>query len=253
MAPTPTGNGYWLVASDGGIFAFGDATYHGSTGATRLNQPVVGMAPTPTGNGYWLVASDGGIFAFGDATYHGSGAAPGRHQRMVGMAATPTGNGYWLVASGECAFSGSTADRTSRPDSNVLQQTDIRAGGHECFDRVVLTFDVEAGPPDGTASYEIGYRSPPFTGPSGTPVPVAGGAHIEVVLFGARAHDGSTGQPTYTGPKEIRPNLPAVRELELVEDFEATLVWVIGVDQRRPFNVFQLDGPDRLVIDVGHR
>jgi hypothetical protein len=43
----------------------------------------------------------------------------------------------------------------------VLQQTDIRAGGHECFDRVVLTFDVEAGPPDGTASYEIGYRSPP--------------------------------------------------------------------------------------------
>jgi hypothetical protein len=44
-----------------------------------------------------------------------------------------------------------------------------------------------------------------------------------------------------------------VRELELVEDFEATLVWVIGVDQRRPFNIFQLDSPDRLVIDVGHR
>ena len=33
MASTPTGNGYWLVASDGGIFAFGDAAFHGSTGA----------------------------------------------------------------------------------------------------------------------------------------------------------------------------------------------------------------------------
>ncbi|MGH2689260.1 MAG: hypothetical protein ACRDKW_10710, partial [Actinomycetota bacterium] len=44
MAPTPTGQGYWLVASDGGIFAFGDAPFLGSTGALRLNRPVVGMA-----------------------------------------------------------------------------------------------------------------------------------------------------------------------------------------------------------------
>ena len=44
MAATPSGHGYWLVASDGGIFAFGDAAFHGSMGATMLNQPVVGMA-----------------------------------------------------------------------------------------------------------------------------------------------------------------------------------------------------------------
>jgi hypothetical protein len=47
-SPYPGGvnlaSGYWLVASDGGIFAFGDAVFHGSTGATRLNQPIVGMA-----------------------------------------------------------------------------------------------------------------------------------------------------------------------------------------------------------------
>src|SRR5665647_2844217 len=48
MAPTSSGNGYWLVASDGGIFAFGDAGFHGSTGSLSLNRPVVGMAPTPT-------------------------------------------------------------------------------------------------------------------------------------------------------------------------------------------------------------
>ncbi|MDQ3384871.1 MAG: hypothetical protein M3503_02485 [Actinomycetota bacterium] len=252
LAATPTGNGYWLAASDGGIFAFGDARFHGSTGNTRLNQPIVGMAATPTGNGYWLVASDGGIFALGDAGFHGSGTAPDRYRRFVGMAATPTGNGYWLVTSGECVFSGSTAERALRPDSHVVQQTDIRAGAHECFDRVVLSFDVEAGAGNATTSYEITYRSPPFAGPSGIPEDVSGGAFIEVVLFGARAHD-LAGQRTYTGPDEIRPNLTAVRELQLVEDFEATLVWVVGVDRRLPFNVFQLDSPERLVIDVGHR
>ena len=65
MAATPAGHGYWLVASDGGVFSFGDAAFHGSTGGMRLNQPVVGMAAGPDGSGYWLVASDGGVFAFG--------------------------------------------------------------------------------------------------------------------------------------------------------------------------------------------
>ena len=70
--PTPDGKGYWLVASDGGIFAFGDAGFYGSTGRLPLNKPIVGIAATPDGNGYWLVASDGGIFAFGDAGFYGS-------------------------------------------------------------------------------------------------------------------------------------------------------------------------------------
>ena len=74
MAATPTGTGYWLVASDGGVFCFGDAHFHGSMGGVHLNQPIVGMAATPTGNGYWLVASDGGVFCFGDAQFRGSTA-----------------------------------------------------------------------------------------------------------------------------------------------------------------------------------
>jgi hypothetical protein len=44
MAATPDGGGYWLVASDGGIFPFGDATGWGSTGAMHLNAPMRGMA-----------------------------------------------------------------------------------------------------------------------------------------------------------------------------------------------------------------
>ena len=72
MAATPDGHGYWLVASDGGIFTFGDAHFYGSTGDIHLNKPIVGMAATPDGKGYWLVASDGGIFTFGDADFYGS-------------------------------------------------------------------------------------------------------------------------------------------------------------------------------------
>jgi hypothetical protein len=63
-----------MVAADGGIFAFGDAGFYGSTGNIVLNQPVVGMTPGVQGQGYWMVAADGGIFAFGDAPFYGSAA-----------------------------------------------------------------------------------------------------------------------------------------------------------------------------------
>jgi len=97
MAATPDGKGYWLVASDGGIFSFGDAQFYGSTGSFSLNEPVVGMAATPDGKGYWLVASDGGIFSFGDARFFGSEGGTQLVAPAVGMAATPNGDGYWLV------------------------------------------------------------------------------------------------------------------------------------------------------------
>ncbi|MEA2588642.1 MAG: endoglucanase, partial [Actinomycetota bacterium] len=87
--PTPTGRGYWLAASDGGIFNFGDAGFLGSTGAIHLNKPIVGMAPTPTGRGYWLAASDGGIFNFGDAGFLGSTGAIALNKPIVAMAPTP--------------------------------------------------------------------------------------------------------------------------------------------------------------------
>ena len=83
-------SGYWLVASDGGIFSYGDAGFHGSAGALALNRPIVGMAPTPDGAGYWLVASDGGIFSYGDAGFHGSAGALALNRPIVGMAATST-------------------------------------------------------------------------------------------------------------------------------------------------------------------
>ena len=79
----PSQQGYWLVASDGGIFSFGNAGFYGSIPGLglapagsglphSLNAPIIGMVPSADGNGYFMVASDGGVFTFGDAKFEGS-------------------------------------------------------------------------------------------------------------------------------------------------------------------------------------
>ena len=89
--------GYWLVAFDGGIFAY-NAPFYGSTGSIRLNKPVVGMAGDVTSGGYWLVASDGGIFAY-NAPFYGSTGSIRLNKPVVGMEANVSGTGYRFVAS----------------------------------------------------------------------------------------------------------------------------------------------------------
>jgi hypothetical protein len=75
------------VASDGGVFAFGDSRFYGSTGNTALSEPIVGMAAAPLGLGYWLVGSDGGVFGFGDGTFYGSTGGISLNRPIVGIAA----------------------------------------------------------------------------------------------------------------------------------------------------------------------
>ena len=114
-------SGYRMVASDGGIFAFGPnppalgAPFIGSMGGHALNAPIVGMAVMPAGDGYDLVASDGGVFNFGSAQFYGSMGGVHLNKPIVGMAITADGGGYWLVASdggifsfGDAQFYGST-------------------------------------------------------------------------------------------------------------------------------------------------
>jgi hypothetical protein len=105
MASSPTGNGFFMTSSNGGVEGCGDATPVGGLTALPLNAPVVGMAATPDGRGYWLVAADGGVFSFGDAQFYGSTGGVRLNAPVVGMAATPDGKGYWLVASDGGVFS----------------------------------------------------------------------------------------------------------------------------------------------------
>jgi hypothetical protein len=146
IASTKSGNGYWMVGADGGVFAFGDAVYRGSSGQIDTAKPaggsnsfvpykpIVGMTITPTGNGYWMVGADGGVFAFGDAVYRGSSgqidtAKPAGGSNsfvpatpVVNMAVSPSGNGYWLVAAdgaiyafGDAQYGGRVASQTPLP------------------------------------------------------------------------------------------------------------------------------------------
>ena len=47
LAATPDGHGYWEVAADGGVFAFGDASFPGSLAATPLASAIVSVAASP--------------------------------------------------------------------------------------------------------------------------------------------------------------------------------------------------------------
>jgi GH25 family lysozyme M1 (1,4-beta-N-acetylmuramidase) len=95
LAVNSTGQGYWTCTTDGGVFAFGDATWRGTAGGQSHAQPILGIVRTPSGLGYWLFGADGKVVSFGNAAAVGgltSAASP-----VVGMAATSTGQGYWLV------------------------------------------------------------------------------------------------------------------------------------------------------------
>ncbi|MGO9028778.1 MAG: beta strand repeat-containing protein [Acidimicrobiales bacterium] len=108
-------HGYWLVAADGGVFAYGDAQFYGTMNGHRLNAPMVGIAGTGDDLGYWTVAADGGVFSFGDAHFYGSTGSMVLNKPIIAMTPTLDGKGYYLVASdggvfafGDAHFYGST-------------------------------------------------------------------------------------------------------------------------------------------------
>jgi hypothetical protein len=98
MVPSADGGGYFMVASDGGVFAFGDAKFEGSCpGIGGCSGAAVAVMPDVSGNGYWLVTATGHVYAFGDAVNYG---APGPQAVSVTSAVrTKDGAGYWLLFS----------------------------------------------------------------------------------------------------------------------------------------------------------
>lgn len=122
ISSTKTGCGIWFVASDGGVFAFGEAQFFGSMGGQPLNSPIVGMAPTPSNKGYWLVASDGGVFCYGDAKFFGSMGGKNLAQPVIGIASTANGDGYWLAAKDGGQFAFGAAKYLKTPEGKDLTE-----------------------------------------------------------------------------------------------------------------------------------
>lgn len=202
-ATTVSGSpGYWLVASDGGVYGF-DAPLYGSMRGSHLNKPVVGMASTTDGLGYWLVASDGGVFRYGDAGFFGSTGSIRLNQPIVGMAADPATGGYWLVAADggvfpfNAPFFGSTGNiHLNKPVVGMAATPDGKGYWLVASDGGVFPFG-DARFYGSTGSMHL---NKPIVGMAGDPVGGGAGAGYWLVAadggifrFGAAPFDGSMG------------------------------------------------------------
>lgn len=134
---------------------------------------------------------------------------------------------------------------------------DIRAGRHACYDRLVI----DLGRPATTnISYDVRYVSRVVQDGSGFPVPVKGGATLQVVVIANPFDD--HGRITYS-PADQRNVVPVAgwrtfRQVAWAGSFEARTKVALGVRARLPFRAFTVPGGGpgdtaRLVIDVAHR
>jgi hypothetical protein len=138
--------------------------------------------------------------------------------------------------------------------SDVALLTNVRAGQHACFDRIVLDYADDA---DG---YHVRYVSAIRGLGLPRPVDLRGGALLEIVVQTPYGEDAPSFWSGYDPPN---PNAlvnvtgwRTFRQASLVEVYESQVTLGLGVRARLPFRVFTLDGPgqgSRIVIDVAHR
>ncbi|NYD78813.1 AMIN-like domain-containing (lipo)protein [Arthrobacter cupressi] len=131
------------------------------------------------------------------------------------------------------------------------QVTNVRTGQQPCYDRLVIDLNGKV------AGYTVKYVSQVVQDGSGLPVPLRGGAFIQVTV-NAPAYN-SSGQATYNpaNKKELSnvTGYQTFRQVAWAGSFEGYTSLGLGVRARLPFRVFTLAGPDtgsRLVVDVAH-
>lgn len=128
------------------------------------------------------------------------------------------------------------------------QLTDVRFAQREGFTRIVFDF-TGAGIP----AYQIGYAPGPFTDTAGTSIAVGGNRFLLVTVFPAMRWDITDPDNlvrVYTGPERIDLSTRSLTEMVFLDDFEATMQWVIGVSAEQDFTVGTLGGPPRIYVDV---
>lgn len=129
----------------------------------------------------------------------------------------------------------------------TAQATDVRAGQHGCFDRLV----VDLGP--GTRpGYNVRYVRAVGAQGSGKPIPLRGRAKLEITV----TDNAASGFPaTGSGLADVS-GFRAFRQVAGAGSVEGYTEIGLGVRARLPFRVHIMNGPghdSRLVIDVAHR
>ncbi|MDP2312049.1 MAG: hypothetical protein Q8P41_04025 [Pseudomonadota bacterium] len=128
-------------------------------------------------------------------------------------------------------------------DAKPVKVTAVRVGAHEGFERIVLEFEGDRVP-----GHHLEYIDrPAHDCASGAPRDIEGDGLLLVQVQPATAHDDAGAETT---PKESKPGLPVVREIERTCDFEAVVAYVVGVGAPTAYRAFELTAPARLVIDI---
>jgi hypothetical protein len=132
---------------------------------------------------------------------------------------------------------------------------DVRVGAHNGYDRIVFEFAPPSPNPGGKSGiprYEIRTAKPPFSeDPSDMPIQVEGDAFARIVFQGASGYD-FNGNATYLGSRRLTPGFGTLAQVVEGGDFEATLTWILGLSRPTCWQIQELHGPDRLVIDFHH-
>ena len=142
----------------------------------------------------------------------------------------------------------SCTDRSGGTDSGpAMQLTAVRVAHQPAgYDRIVFEFATPAGGTTHMPAYTITRQaSTKFVkDPSGIEVTLQGSSGLRIVFHGA------SGAQSYTGSRDLTPNLPVLKELEQIGDFEAVLSWGAGLSRAACIRTVELTSPTRLVVDV---
>ncbi len=140
------------------------------------------------------------------------------------------------------------ATSTAEPSSDAhLTVTDVRVGAHDGYDRVV--FEV-AG--TGTPGWRVRYVPTAVEDPSGKTLDLSGDGTLEVVLTGM-GYPFDTGQTEWPAGPITTEGYAQLWEVDMLGTFEGQTQAFVGLkDDGRPYRVFALAEPARVVVDVQH-
>lgn len=165
----------------------------------------------------------------------------------------PSTSGVVTSTTVACEFDGDTGDEQDGFPERMSSMVgvDIRTGGHGCYERVVIEFAESGDPvPVWMPGWWVRYADGPVTlGESDETVDLAGDATLLITTAAWMPNMEGTG---YDGPTRFVPdNVTHLLEMRQVYNWEGYSTWAVGLDRERPFRVFTLTQPSRLVVDIG--